>query len=188
MTPLYLAGPAVEPVGVPEMRAFLRLEHADEDALVGALLRAARLVVEATTRLVLIEQSWRIALARVPEDGVVRLPLAPILAVSEVRAFDAAGVASVVPAADWRLERRADPARIVLSGAALEAQDGIEIDLAAGFGTSAEAVPAPLVQAIRLLAAHWFENRGDGPPQTERASLPLDVAALIAPYRRLRMG
>ncbi|GGK29839.1 head-tail connector protein [Salinarimonas ramus] len=188
MTPLYLAGPAVEPVGVPEMRAFLRLEHEDEDALVGALLRAARLVIEATTRLVVLEQSWRIALAHVPEDGVVRLPLAPILAVAEVRAYDANGTASVVSAADWRLERRADPARIVLAGAALEAADGVEIDLTAGFGASAADAPAPLVQAIRLLAAHWFENRGDGPPPTERASLPLDVAALIAPFRRLRMG
>ncbi|MGJ3263970.1 MAG: head-tail connector protein [Salinarimonas sp.] len=188
MTPLYLAGPAVEPVGVPEMRAFLRLEHADEDALIGTLLRAARLVVEATTRLVVLEQSWRIALARVPEDGVVRLPLAPVIAVSEVRAFDAEDVASVVPVSDWRLERRADPVRIVLSGAALEARGGVEIDLTAGFGATAEAAPAPLVQAIRLLAAHWFENRGDGPPQTERASLPLDVAALVAPFRRLRMG
>jgi len=188
MIPLYLAGPAVEPVGVPEMRAFLRLEHADEDALIGALLRAARLVIEATTRLVILEQSWRIALERVPTDGVVRLPLAPILAVSEVRAFDAANAATTLATADWRLERRSDPARITLSGAALEAAGAIEIDLSAGWGATVDAAPAPLVQAIRLLAAHWFENRGDGPPQTETASLPLDVAALIAPFRRLRMG
>ncbi|WP_349370711.1 hypothetical protein [Salinarimonas sp.] len=188
MIPLYLAGPAVEPVGVPEMRDFLRLDHMDEDALLGALLKAARLVIEATTRLVVLEQTWRIALERVPADGVVRLPLAPIRAVSEVRVFDAAGAASVLATADWRLETRADPAKVILSGAGLEATGGLEIDLAAGYGAAPEAAPAPLVQAIRLLAAHWFENRGDGPPPTEKASLPLDVAALIAPFRRLRMG
>lgn len=188
MIPLYLAGPAVEPVGVPEMRAFLRLEHADEDALIASLLRAARLVVEATTRLVILEQSWRIAVEAVPRDGVVRLPLAPILSVSEVRAFDGEGLATTLAAADYRLERRSDPARVTLSGAALEAAGGIEIDLFAGYGAAVEAAPAPLVQAIRLLAAHWFENRGDGPPQIEAASLPLDVAALVAPFRRLRMG
>ena len=146
-------------------------------------------MIEATTRLVILEQSWRIALERVPTDGVVRLPLR-----ADPRRLGGA-----------RLRRRQcgdDPRdRRLAAGTALrtrrgsrsparrwEAAGGIEIDLSAGWGATVDAAPAPLVQAIRLLAAHWFENRGDGPPQTETASLPLDVAALIAPFRRLRMG
>lgn len=188
MIPVYLDGPAVEPVDVPALRDFLRIEHTDEDVLLGALVKAARLVVEATTRLVLVSQTWRLMLARPPADGIVRLPLAPLVSVDAVRAFDEADVATEIAASDWRLERRADPVRIVLSGAALEAAGGLEIDLTAGYGPAATDVPAPLVQAIRLLVAHWYENRGDGAPQTERTALPADVAALIAPFRRLRMG
>lgn len=187
MIPVYLDGPAVEPVGVPDIRAFLRLEHEEEDVLLGALIKAARLVVEATTRLVLVEQRWRLMLAAPPADGVVRMPLAPILAVTEVRAFDIGDVASVVPPADWTLERRADPVRLVLRGAAATAEGGLEIDLDVGYGAGIADVPAPLVQAIRLLVAHWFENRGDA-LASDQPGLPPDVAALIAPFRRLRMG
>jgi hypothetical protein len=59
---------------------------------------------------------------------------------------------------------------------------GIEIDVVAGYGDAAD-VPEPLRQAIRLLVAHWFEDRmlvG-----AAEAPLPKTVDALIAPYRVL---
>jgi uncharacterized phiE125 gp8 family phage protein len=62
--------------------------------------------------------------------------------------------------------------------------EGIHLDVVVGFGQAGSDVPAPLVQAIRLLVARWFENRGDAPAGT---ALPPDVAALVAPYRRARL-
>ena len=63
---------------------------------------------------------------------------------------------------------------------------GIAIDFRAGYGAAAD-VPAPLRQAILMLVAHWFETRapiafGLGP-----ADIPMTVAALVAPYRRIRL-
>lgn len=190
MLPLYLAGPAVEPVDVPQMRLWLRIEDEAEDALLAALIKAARLVIEATTRLTLIESSWRLALPRLPVDGIVRLPLAPVVAIDAVRLYDAAGVAADLAPGAFRLEPRAEPPRVTIAAPAPEAAaGGLEIDLRAGFGTAPEAAPAPLVQALRLLVAHWYENRGDLPDDSTRASgLPAEIMALIAPFRRLRMG
>jgi hypothetical protein len=37
---------------------------------------------------------------------------------------------------------------------------------------------------VRLLVGRWFENRGDA---LDDAPMPPDVAALVAPYRRLRL-
>ena len=48
-------------------------------------------------------------------------------------------------------------------------------------------VPEPLRQAIRLLVAHWYENRGLVATGTTIAVLPATVAALIAPYRMLSL-
>jgi len=48
-------------------------------------------------------------------------------------------------------------------------------------------VPEPLRQAIRLLVAHWYENRGLVAIGREIAVLPETVAALIAPYRVLAL-
>jgi uncharacterized phiE125 gp8 family phage protein len=65
---------------------------------------------------------------------------------------------------------------------------GIELDVSVGYGDAATDVPEALRQAIRLLAAHWYENRGlviTGVAQV--AALPSTVAALIAPYRMLSL-
>ena len=48
-------------------------------------------------------------------------------------------------------------------------------------------MPEPLRQAIRLLVAHWYENRGLIAVGHEIAVLPQTVAALIAPYRVLAL-
>ncbi len=64
---------------------------------------------------------------------------------------------------------------------------GIEIDVTVGYGDAGTDVPEPLRQAIRLLVAHWYENRGLIAVGHEVAILPQTVAALIAPYRVLAL-
>ena len=62
----------------------------------------------------------------------------------------------------------------------------IEIDIVAGYGAAADQVPAPLRQAVLRLAARWFEQRGDVASR-DAQSLPAEIMALIAPYRRMRL-
>ena len=64
---------------------------------------------------------------------------------------------------------------------------GIELDVTVGFGDAAINVPEPLRQAIRLLVAHWYENRGLMADVDKGVVLPSTVAALIAPYRVLSL-
>ncbi len=52
--------PAVEPVSLAEARRILRIGHADDDALLAALIGSARRIVEARTGLRLIAQSWAV--------------------------------------------------------------------------------------------------------------------------------
>ena len=186
MNPILIAGPAVEPVAVAEMRAFLRLDDAAEDDLVSALIGAARRCVEASAGRILISQAWRLHLDGWPADRVVNVPLSPLIAVDAVRVFDAAGVPAVVLSALYSTEAACDPPRIILDAAIPvpgHARQGIEIDIRVGYGASAESVPEPLRHAIRMLAARWFESRGDD----AAAAPPPDVLALIAPFRRVRL-
>ncbi|KAA2237240.1 head-tail connector protein [Salinarimonas soli] len=185
MTPILVAGPAVEPVTLADMRSTLRSEGG-EDALIEALIRAARLLVEATSRLALLEQTWRLTLDRWPRDRIVRLPLAPLVGLEAVRVHDGAVFSTLDPGLT-ALDPLSDPPRLLVDATAPEPgrpMAGIEIVVRAGFGAAPEAVPAPLAQAVRLLVARWFENRGDA---LDDAPMPPDVAALIAPYRRLRL-
>jgi uncharacterized phiE125 gp8 family phage protein len=184
MSAILIDGPGAEPVSLAEAKAFLRLEHDDEDGLVAALITAARLHVEAATRRLLVTQNWRIVRDRWP-GGIVPIPLAPLQSVVGVRLFPEEGAAATVPSADYWLDAASTPARLVARRGFREPGRpvaGIEIDVVAGYGDAAE-VPEPLRQAIRLLVAHWFEDRllvG-----AADLLLPKTVDALIAPYRVL---
>jgi uncharacterized phiE125 gp8 family phage protein len=183
MNPIPIAGPAVEPVTLAEMRAFLRLDDAAEDELVATLLAAARRAVEAASGRALIAPIWRVSRDRWPFDGIVALPLSPLIAVEEIRVTDAAGATAVLAPALYRADAAADPPRVIIDAAAPAPAraHGIAIDVRIGYGAAPEDVPAPLRQAVCLLAAHWFEHRGGD------AAPPPDIGALVAPFRRARL-
>jgi len=188
MIPIFIGGPAVEPVTLAEMKAYLRLDEDDgtQDELVAGLVKAARLTVEAAARRILIEQQWRVVLDRWPACGTVLLPLSPLIAVERIAVTDADGTAVDLPAGAFEADLVSDPPRI----AALDPvqpgkpKNGISIALRAGYGATADAVPATLRLAIRILVAHWFENRGD---VAGTQILPPEAFALVAPFQRARL-
>lgn len=187
MHAIALAGPAVEPIPLAEMRAYLRLDSDAEDALVAGLIAAARLAIEAATRLALIAQTWRLRLDGWPRDGVVILPLAPVLSVETVRLTPRLGLAVSLGPDLYRLDLSGDLARLLLDLSTAQPQPGdqLEVDLTAGFGGVPESVPAPLRLAIRRLVARWFEHRGDG--ASPDGPLDPDIRALLAPFARPRL-
>ena len=91
MTPILLSAPAVEPVSLAEAKTWLRIARDSDDELIGALITSARLVVEAHTHLVLIEQTWRIVADGWPPASELELPVRPMLALEEIRVADAVG-------------------------------------------------------------------------------------------------
>ena len=190
MNPISLAGPAVEPITLASMKAYLRLDEETQDELVSALIVAGRLTVERATRLALIEQSLRYTTRAWPVGRVVCVPLAPVIAVDAVRILRSGSQAETVAPDLYRLDSSGDPVRILLDptlpGAGAPAS-GLEIDVTCGFGASPAAVPEPLVLAVQRLVAQWFERRGDDPPQPA-TGLPADVRALIAPFTRPRLA
>src|SRR5207237_8071513 len=120
------------PVAVAETRPTRRPADGPEDGLVSALVRAARLLVEAPSGRQLIEQSWRLVLDRWPARRTLLLPLSPLIRIERIRVYDAAGSASDVAAPLYRAERGRDPPRVALEPGAPEPgrlMDGIEIDL-----------------------------------------------------------
>ncbi|MEP2164192.1 MAG: head-tail connector protein, partial [Nisaea sp.] len=77
MTAALITGPALEPVSLADVKAHLRVDASDEDALLTAAIVSARVHVESATRRVLIEQGWRIYYDAWPRRRIVRLPVAP---------------------------------------------------------------------------------------------------------------
>lgn len=187
MSLVMIAAPAVEPVTLAEMKERLSIDGDREDGVVLTFLAAARIAVERLVRKAMITQSWRVLLDAVPADGVVRLPLSPVQAVPAVRIADASGVLVDWPGAGLLADLAGEPARLVFRRARPVPGvpvAGIAIDVVAGYGSAPEAVPAPLRQAIALLAAHWYANRGMEPA----GGLPEAVIALAEPWRDPRLA
>ena len=111
---------------------------------------------------------------------------APVKTLDAVRVYKSDGTTLGLDLAGFALDKISAPARLTFTRGALPAPErpvaGIEIDVTCGYGDAAD-VPEALRQAIRLLVAHWYENRGLIAVGHEVAMLPQTVASLIAPYR-----
>jgi uncharacterized phiE125 gp8 family phage protein len=186
MRPLLITPPASEPVSLTEAKLYLRLDGDDENDLVIALIRAARLLVEAASGRQLITQTWRLVLEAWPSASL-RLPLSPVTALTGAQARSREGVVTPLPAVTGAIPPGHDPPLLSLSGwAAIPPGGQLELDVQAGFGPATTDVPQPLRQAVLMLVSRWFENRGDRVSGAD-ASLPADVMALIGPFRRARL-
>jgi uncharacterized phiE125 gp8 family phage protein len=188
MSSLLLSAPAVEPVTLDETRDFLRVEHNDDDEVIAALTAGARIHIETQTRRALITQDWRLTRDAWPADGRIAVLPAPLQSLIAVRVTDFEGNthdvdlqafvsdlgASALVFAPWALSA---PGQIAA---------GIALAVRVGYGDAAIDVPEALRQAIRLLAAHWYDNRGLVASGTI-AALPASVSALIAPYRMVSL-
>jgi uncharacterized phiE125 gp8 family phage protein len=185
MTASLLSGPAIEPVTLDEVKAHLKLDGDAEDALLTSAIASARIYVEVATRRSLITQTWRIYLDAWPRGRILELPVAPLLSVETILLYDVAGVPHELDPASYRIDRASVPGRIHAAHrpAAALYENGVEIELTAGYGPAAADVPAPLRQAILMLVAHWYEHRGAVGSESAGWIAPLGFQALTAPYR-----
>ena len=185
-----VAGPALEPVTLAEAKAWLRIDGSEEDSLLTALITAARLQIEVASRRILLSQLWRMTLDVWPSATIELVP-GPLLSLVAIRTIDATGSATPFGLAGILVDRTAEPACLrIVDGqppASNRASGGIEIDVLLGFGETAVDVPRTLRQAILMLVADWYENRGDASADKGEAGLPRAIMALVAPHRQLRL-
>ena len=161
------------------LRDHLRLgtgfaDDAIQDGILEAALRAALAAVEARTARALLIRTF--VLEARPIGGRVALPIGPAM-VTLVEIEGADGARTDVTA---RAAVRGG-ARPVVEG--LPAGGTAVIGLTAGFGPW-DAVPPDLRQAVLMLASAYYEDRG----AMSETAFPAVVAALLAPWRPLRLG
>lgn len=189
------AGPAVEPVGTVEAKAHCRVDVDDDDALLDALVVAARQYVEQVTRRSLVTQTWDLFLDGWPAGDTLVVPVPPLQSVTAVTYTDDAGTTRTVSSADYVVDTANEPGRVRLTSSAswpsetLQVVNGVQVRFVAGFGDAGADVPQPIRQAILLLVGHWYENREAVAVHsfaTFPKEIPLAVDALLWPYRVLR--
>ena len=169
--------PAGEPVSPAELKAHLRVTFDLEDALLTALIAAARERIEA-------ELGVRLLVTGLREEteapaGVAVLGAGPVVGVDAVSVCGADGSFTPLPAGAWRLKGER-PGRVVLDRTAV-----LRVDYRAGFAADAADLPASLRQAVLVLAADAWERRADPTGPAPPGLGPAEAWA--GPYRRVRL-
>lgn len=204
-----LAAPMVEPLLLAEVKDHLRLDGPDHDAGLGALIVAARNVVEQHTGLALISRPVAVFLDDWPNSRVampwwqgtadgslsalqretdqVPLPVRPVDTITSVTIKDTLGQENTWAAEHYQLKPGMMPVLHCVTGSwpqPGQPVDGIRVTLTAGFGDSWNDVPADIRQALLQLIAHQYTNRGDTPSNALEDS---GAGRLLMPYRQVRL-
>lgn len=191
MTLVLRSGPADEPVSLEEAKAYLKVDGSEEDLLISSLIITSRLHLEAALGLALITQSFRLVLDRWPKSGAIRIPVRPVQGIDEIRLRDGEGGVEVLDPAAYDVDVSSAPARIAwMAGPPpqpAKRMNGLEVDLVAGYGASPDDVPAPLRQGLKMLVAHWYENRDPVEIGSPKTAIPSAVSCLVKPYRLVRL-
>lgn len=183
-----LSGPAVEPLDLDDVKAHLRLDGDDEDALLASLITTSRVHVEVALGLALITQSWRRTDDCWPRSGVVGLMTRPVQSVDRIAVRGSDGTQTLVAASDYTVDLVSGRLAPVSGWPQPDVRlGGIEIDFTAGYGAAATDVPESIRQALRLLVAHWYEVRSPVNIGTMATRVPDTVSELLRPYRAVRL-
>ena len=182
-----------EAIPLAPFRAHLRMgtgfgEDTLQDGVLEGFLRAAIATVESRTGKVLVARNFVVEVNRWRDPLAQVLPVAPVRAVTEVVRVDADGGETPVTEG-WWLARDAQRPALRATGTALPAvpaRGSVRIRLVAGMGDTLGELPADLVQAVFLLAAHYYEYRDE--TSLSAGCMPFGATSLLARYVTPRLS
>lgn len=192
MSAILTTPPAQEPVTLAEAKQHLKIETALEDDLINRLITTARQHVEKHIDKVLIEQPWLVYFDDWPGSGEIKLPVAPITAIIDLRTYSDDDIAIIIDPSHYYVDMAGAPQKLVLRGSRIwlkpgRIANGIEIEVTAGYGPTAASVPAPLQTAMLLLIAHWYENRTPDCHAVGVDPIATKLQCLLGPFKRVRL-
>lgn len=157
----------VEPVTLAQAKIQLR-EEQDEthnDLYITGLITVAREAAETRLQRTLIETTLLRTMEAFPRGcGYVQLNMPRILSVDWVKYMAPDGTFTTMDSAAYELDPTAEPGLLMpaygTSWPASRVRPGaVQVQYKAGYGTTAAAVPKPIVQWILLALTELFENR-----------------------------
>jgi uncharacterized phiE125 gp8 family phage protein len=184
--PEIVTPPSGEPLTVSDAKLFLRVEHTVDDALITSLIETARATIEARTGRAMLTRRVKQRFDAWPKGGRgLQLALSPVSIVHAVTFINAAGAEIAIAATEWALDPDPDEARVLFAAPSQlpppsRLQSGIAVEFSAG--GALDAIPPALLQAVRLVVAHFYARR-DGSEGLETT----DIARLIAPWQEPRL-
>lgn len=189
--------PSTLAVSLEDMKAHCRVDISTDDDYLTALIRTATRFAEGYTRRQFLNATYKKSVdywggwqSYCNDTAGVRFPLLssriyldypPLVSVQSITYVDSNGVTQTWASSNYQVITEAHIGFVYSTSAPIHAwqPNGIQINYTAGYGSAASALPWQAVQAIKMLAAHWYENREPQALGTIATSLQFAVEALL---------
>ena len=169
-------------ISTSDLKNHLRVTSSDEDTLVNSYRTAACQFVENYCNTRLTSQS--VYFYAQAFGAIGEFQIGPVISVSAVEyKTSKTGSYITLDSANYYVEKARDPALIKFMTAPSTDGDAlapIRVTATCGYATT----PEPLVHAVRLLVAHYFENRQAAEVGNIK-EIPLGIKSLLNTYRSI---
>jgi uncharacterized phiE125 gp8 family phage protein len=158
--------PLLEPISLNDAKEHLRVDASfqDDDSYISDLITVAREFCEKFQNRAYLSQTWEAVFDRFP--GVVfELPNPPLQSVVSIKYYDKSNTEFLFDANKYFVDTYSAKGRVCLnhnvtwSDVELRPINSVIIRFVCGYGSDATSVPSQAKHAIKLLIAHWYENR-----------------------------
>lgn len=160
------SAPAVEPLSTAETKTYLRIDHSDEDTLLGYLIKTAREVCEKFTNRQLITATYTLKLASFPaSDDRIYFSRSPLQSITSVTYCDENAVSQTLSSALYQVNTADIFGSIIpIDGGTWPTtesgkENAVTITFKAGYGDAATNVPESLRTGMLMYIAHLYESR-----------------------------
>lgn len=195
--------PAEEPVSLAEAKLHLRVDFAEDDALITALITAARQAAETITGRQLVTARWKMTLDSFPGPALtsiyagqafslpghaILLHKCPVQSIVSIQYLDTAGVLQTVPSSTYTSDLSCEPARLTpvfgqIWPISLPQIAAVSVTFDAGYGAGAT-VPEGLKSWIKLRVGSLYAHREEVAVVSRgRVELLPFIDGLLDPYK-----
>ena len=193
-----ITAPTEEPLTLSEVKEHIRVDVTDDDALITALIKAARERAEFITRRQLVTATWQLIGDSFAAGGKgFNLPLPSLQSVTKIEYVDTTGTLVTLSAMTYIVDNVSEPARVALAPDIInwpETERGFNkvlVTFDAGYG-AASAIPEDIKLAMKLLIGSWYANReaavvAQGISATELPTI-VSAEALLQQFRVMRFS
>ncbi len=164
--------PIAEPIQLADIKEHLRVDSDDDDIILVNVIKAARMSAETRTRSNLVARTWAYKRHAFPGAGHFSLPKNPVVSIVDITYIDASGNSQTLATSVYDLDVGVNPAVVHLKYNQSWPQtradrNAVTVNFIAGYvagGTTSPLdpafnIPAPILQAIRMICGDLYENR-----------------------------
>ncbi len=191
-----ITAPTVEPISLTEAKAHLRVNHSDDDTIIGALITAATSFVDGPSGFLgraLVAQTWELVIDEFPTSEI-QIPLPPLQSVVSVKYDDTAGIEQTLASTDYYVDDASEPGWIVPIStgwpSTIDAINAVRVRFIAGYDSDAASppdltanIPGAIKAAMLLHIGALYEHRETVVVGQVATELPWGADQLLRRFR-----